>query len=226
MGSTGLYLTPAETAEVLGVSVEMVHVYDRKQLLEAYYPEGRKAGKRFLAEDVFALHELRQEHKGDFLRKLPQLAMRAIVTSRRVEKRLDELMQFLGLNDVALSLEPTDVAMLHFNVEKALTMPRAEGDQELLDWSKKLLAINEEYLDLVKMHLGDEYPWKPYLDLARVLSEKCGGRQRSFLEHARSNLRNVAYFYERAWRGPREAEKLFPGERYSGRLLRRVLPNA
>lgn len=226
MGSTGLYLTPVETAEVLGVSVEMVHVYDRRQLLEAYYPDGRKAGKRFLAEDVYALHELRQEHKGDFLRRLPQLAMRAIVTSRRVEKRLDELMQFLGLNDTVLSLEPTNVTLLHFQVEKALTLPRAEGDAELLDWAKKLLAINEEYLDLVKLHLGEEYPWKPYLDLARVLSEKSEGRQRSFIEHARANLRNVAYFYERAYRGARAAEKLFPGERYSGKLLRRILPNA
>lgn len=226
MGSTDLYVTPAEAAELLGVSVEMVHVYDRKQLLEAYYPNGRKAGKRFLAEDVYALVELRQEHKGDFLRRLPQIAMRAVVTSRRVEKRLDELMQFLGLNDVVLPLDATSIALLHFQVEKALVQPRVEDQQELLDWAKKLLAINEEYLDLVKLHLGDEYPWKPYLDLARKLSEACGGRQRSFLEHARANLRNVAYFYERSWRGPKEAEKLFPGERYSGRLLRRVLTDA
>jgi hypothetical protein len=226
MGSTGLYLTPQETAEVLSVSVEMVHVYDRRQLLEAYYPDGRKAGKRFLAEDVYALAELRQDQKGDFLRKLPQLAMRAVVTSRRVEKRLEELMQFLGLNDVALSLEPRDVALLHFQVERALEMPKIEGDHELLDWAKKLLAINEEYLELVKMHLGDDYPWKPYLDLARKLSERASGRHRSFIEHARANLRNVAYFYERSFRGPKAAERTFPGERYSGRLLRRVLPNS
>lgn len=224
MGSTGLYLTSRETAEVLKVSVEMIHVYDRRQLLEAYYPEGRRAGKRFLAEDVYVLAELRSEHKGDFLRRLPQIAMRAAVASRRVEKRLDELMYLLGMNDVALSLEKEDIVMLHIQAESILQRRTQSHKSDAMSWAKKLLAINEEYLELVKLHLGDDYPWKPYLDLAAFLSGRTEGRTRSYVEHARANVRNVAYFYERSFRGPREAERMFPGERYSGRLLQRVLP--
>lgn len=226
MPSSSLYLTVSETAEVLGVSASMVHVFDRRRLLESHYPDGRKAGKRFVADDVYALAELRAEHKGDFMRRLPQIALKAAVTSRRVEKRLNELLEFLGLNDVVLSVEPGDVIELHRSVEALPRRPRLEDEAEILAWAKKILAINEEYLDLIKMSTGDPYPWKPYLELGRVLSAIAKGRTKSFIEHARANLRNVAYFYERSYRGPREAEKMFPNERYSGRLMRRLLPNA
>lgn len=223
MGSTGLFLTPAEAAEVLGVSVQMVHVYDRRQLLEAHYPGGALRGKKFLAEDVYALAELRTQYKGDFLRKLPQIALRAAVTSRRVEKRLEELMSFLGLNDVVLSLEPQDVIDLHHKVEVALSQPRVEDEADVIAWSKKFLAINEEYLELVKTHVGEAFPWKPYLELARLVAGRANGRSQSYIAHARASLRNVAYFYERAFRGPAEANAMFPGERYSGKLLQRLM---
>ncbi len=226
MGSTSLYLTPSEAAEVLGVTESMVRVYDRRQLLEGHYPEGKKVGKRYLAEDVHTLAEIRGEHNWNFARKLPSLAMKAVATSRRVERKLDEIMSFLGLNDVVLSLEKHDIINFHQEVELNLNQPMDMKDEKVIVWAKRLLAINEEYLELVKSYVGTQYPWKPYLDLARTISCKAGARPRMYIEHARSNLRNVAYFYERSFRGTAEAEKMFPGERFSGKLLARILPTA
>lgn len=220
----GDYMTKAEAAEALGVTAKMVDVYDRRLLLEAHYPKGARAGKHFLREDVFALADLRAEHKGDFLRRIPQIALRAAAASRRVEKKLDDLMSFLGLNDAALSLEVTDIAAFHLQVEDAARAPVHAAD--VMDWAKKLLAVHEEYFELVHLHLGDDEPWKPYLELARELARKArpGSRDSIFIEYARANLRNVAYFYERTFRSPREADAKFPGERYSGRLLQRIVP--
>lgn len=223
MGSTGLYLTPQEAAEALGVSLDMVHVYTRRGLLDPHYPNGKLGRKQLRAEDVYALAALRAEHKGDIFKRLPQIAMRAAVTSRRVEQKLDELMAFLGVNDTVLSLESRAITELHQAVEAAINNPLIENDNDIMEWAKKILAINEEYIELLKMHVKTDPPWKPYLELASILGGLAKGRSRMYIEHARTNMRNVAYFYERSFRGATAANKMFPGERYSGRLLQRLL---
>lgn len=224
--AAGHYMTKAEAAEALGVSPSMVDVFDRKQLLAAHYPDGVKTGKKFLAEDVFVLAELRAEFQGDFLRRLPQIAMRAAAAARRTEKKLDEVMTFLGLNDTVLSLETEAVVTLHLRAEKMLREAGSATETEVFDWARKLVAMNEEYFELVQLHCGDPEPWRPYLDLAKALAKRAspGTKARVFLEHGRANVRNAAYFFERGARGAREANRRFPGERYAGRLIQRLLP--
>lgn len=223
---SGPYMTKAESAEVLGVSISMVEVFDRRQLLEPHYPEGPKAGKRFLAEDVYALAEIRKQYGNDFTRRLPHIAMKAVVASRRVEKKLDELMNYLGLTSTVIGSEKEDVVTLHLCVEAAVEADHLESDAGIVEWAKKLLAVTEDYFAMVKDICGDEEPWKPYLELAKKLAGQAGpsSRARMYIDHARASVRNAAYFYERAFRGARAANKMFPGERYSARLLQRLMP--
>lgn len=224
MGSTGPYMTVAEAAELLGVTPKMVHIYSRRQLLEAHYPSGRRAGMHFMADDVVALAELRGADS-DFMRKLPQIAMRAFVASRRVEKKLEALMYLLGLGAPALSLEKDDVIQMHLQAERAIMRGTADP-AAAREWARRFGAFTEEYLELVHLHVGTEEPWKVYLHLGRDLAArlKDGTEEKAFVEHARAHIRNVAYFYERGRRGARAANKMFPNERYSGRLLQRLYP--
>lgn len=225
MGSTGPYLSINETAEILGVTISQVHVLHRRDLLEAHYPDGRKAGKRFLRDDVYTLLELRQQ-KTDFTRKLPQLVMKAVVASRRAEKRMDELMFYFGFNQEALGREKEEVVAFFLRVESALKEPRIEGSQEFRHWSQKMLAVTEEYLELVHLYTGEPEPWKVFLDFARVLADMAvpGSAERMYIDHARANLRNVAYFYVRSFKGEQSADRKFPNERYAGRLVQRLIP--
>lgn len=232
MGSTPLYMTKPEAARTLGVTASMVEVYANKGLLDPHYPNGKRAGQHYLAEDVYALSELRTQHQGDFFRKLPQIAMRAVVTSRRVERKLDELMSFLGMNDVSLGTERDDVLAFHMKVLELMARTDEDLDEKQLPddvvfwWAQRILALNEEYFELVRMHLLEEKPWELYLGAAQqlVARAKKGTKAHAFMEHARANVRNAAYFYERGAVGPKEAKKAFPGEHYSKRLVERLMP--
>lgn len=232
MGSTPLYMTPREAAKVLGVSASMVDVMDRRELLDAYYPEGPRAGKRFLSEDIFALAELRSTYGSDLAKRTLQIAIKAAVASRRVERKLDDIMTFLGVNDVALSTEKDDVMAFHMKVIEELARTdedlaeKPRHDEEIMGWAKKLLALSEDYFALVRLHLLEETPWELYLELAHrlVARTKKGTKTYAFMEHARAAVRNAAYFYDRGTVGPKEAKKTFPGEHFSKRLIQRVHP--
>lgn len=226
MGSDGTYITVEEAAAIHGVHVSQVHAWSRGGMLEAYYPKGRRAGKRFRRQDVLDLLELREQEWAGLRKKLPQLALEAIVTSRRVEKRLNELVYYLGLSEEQLAVGKDEVVMLFVQVQSFLDIPIVENHEAAIRWARVLLGITEDYLGLVSLYLEEPEPWAIYMELGRVLASKCSPNTsaRMFIEHARKNLRNVAYFYLRGSKGARVAGHLFPGESYSGRLLQTLFP--
>lgn len=217
------YLNLNEAAKVLNTSVSMVHVFDRRGILTAHYPDSRRAGKHFLREDVYALAELR---KLGIDKNSDQMVMRALVASRRAEKKVDDLMFYLGFNEEALGTEKTEVVAFFIRAEESLKEPKIHGPEDVRRWARKIQAITEEYLELVHAYTGEPEPWKVFLDLARQLASisEPGSPERVFMDHARANLRNVAYFYLRTYKGPRQADKAFPNERYSGKLISRMYP--
>ena len=159
------------------------------------------------------------------MQKLPQLAMRAIVSTKRTERRLDELMEYLGLVGETLSTGKDDVVALCLQSEATLREPPVKDDAMVMHWAKKLLAVTEEYLELVCLYKGDEEPWKLFMQLGVEMTKRAESeRAKAYIEHARRNLRHVAYFYERGAKGIKAANARFPDERYSGKLLQRLLP--
>lgn len=229
MGSTKTYLSPSEAAEILGVNVSQVHVLNRNGYLEAHYPEGRRnnlTSKRFIQQDVLELREMREQLKDARGKKLHQIAAQALLTSRRVERRLEELVRYLGLSEHVLSAEKEDIVGFFETAWDFFREPTICTSEEVSEWAKKLLGITEEYLALVAQHTKEEEPWAIFMHVAQLLTDMAspGTEARTYVDHARRNLRNVAYFYVRRVRGARIADQQFPGEKYSDRLVRALIP--
>jgi len=226
MGSDETYISAEAAAQIHNVHVSRVHAWSRNGLLEAHYPNGRPGGKHFRRTDVLDLLELTENERSGLRRKLPQVALQALLASRRVEKRLNELVQYLGLTQEVLSSEKNDVVLLFVQIQYFLEPPVDRSPEVALQWARRLLGVTEEYLELVAQHLGEPEPWKLYVELARVLAEIHGpsSNARMFIEHARRNLRNAAYFYVRRAKGTHAAARIFPGESYSGKLVQTLFP--
>jgi len=213
MGSDTTLITAAEAATIHGVHISTVHAWSRSGLLASDYPKGRLGGKYFRRCDVLDLLQLKEHELFGLQKNLPQMALQAIVASRRCEKRLNEIVQYLGLVEDPLGTSREDVVALFAKTQEFLEVPIAKSPEVVIAWARTLLGITEDYLGLVRLYVGEEEPWRVYAELGRVLAERCspGTSARTYVEHARRNLRNAAYFY-------------LPGERYSSRILRLYLP--
>ena len=230
MGSDTNLITATEAAEILGVSVAQVHVVHRNGLLEALHPPGTRknnlTGKLFRRDDVVILRDAREQTAGASTARLKQLALQAIVTSRRVEHRLAELTNYLGLEDHSLSLERDDVVALYTRMNELGQDHTMVVHEDLVPWSRQLLGVTAEFLGLVEQHTGDKEPWRVFMRAGKSLTLNCsaGSSARMYVDHACANLRNVAYFYIRGVYGVRVANKMFPKEGYSTELIRTMLP--
>jgi hypothetical protein len=223
MGSAQELLTLAQAAKILGVTGQQVQNLCRNQQLDAHYPRGKRGGQHFLAEDVYNLQELRA--LPGLQAKLPHLAMKAIMSSRRVEKQFKELCMYLGLDADVLRLEKEEVVSLYHQAENFLDQLGA-SEEDILRWARTILSITEEFLLLTEQHLGEDEPWRLYYEVYNKLSASCppGTRLRIFVDHAKRNLRNVTYFYIRGIYGGRKASRAVPREAYSRRVIQTLFP--
>jgi hypothetical protein len=152
--------------------------------------------------------------------------MRAFVSSRRTERRLEELMLYLGLTTASLGIEDEQVRSFHAAATDFLVNPGILAQTEIVEWAQKLLTITEEYLALVVRTTGDKDAWKMFTAVVLELAKQCseGSTARMYVEHSRRNLRNASYFHIRDVKGTREADKTFPREGYTLRLARTFFP--
>jgi hypothetical protein len=221
-GSAGGYLTVPEAAKLLGVKSAQVLHLQKQRYLDPHYPNGRKGGMHFLEEDVITLAELRNETRESMTQKLPRLAMRAIVTSRRTERQLEQLLHYLGLDAPPLPADREGILVLHHKLNSWIELGAKPDPKKALELARCLLALTEEYLEAAVAATGDPEAWKLYIELGGELSKRLDERDalRLYVEHARRNVRSAAYFYLRGAKGAREAGRHFQGERYTDRLLR------
>lgn len=231
MGSGSVYITPKEASKILGVSSYQVQAWSTSGLLEPHYPDGprphRLSGKRFLRTDVLSLYEAREQLRGARTQGYPKLALKAFVASRRVEKKLDELMRYLGLTTKALELDKEHILAFVLAADRVSAHPETVPEDEICEWAQKLLAVTEEYLELAKQATGNEDVWEVFLAAGRALATVCspGTTARMFVDHARAHLRNTSYLYLRGVVGARAANKVFPGEGYTSSLVRTIYPS-
>jgi hypothetical protein len=231
MGSDNVYVTPDEAALILGVLVGQIHAWSRSGLLEPHYPDGprpkRLGGKRFLREEILALKELREEQgKGSPKLRIPQIAMRAFVSSRRLERKLEELMNYLGLSVRTLREDEEEVRAFYVSVQEFVQSPGNNTQLEIADWAKKLAGVTDGYLHLIQAVTGDDFAWAMLLELGKTLASQCspGTNARMYVDHAYRNAQNAAYLYLRSTKGVRAANKMFPKESYALDLVRTFFP--
>lgn len=206
MGShTGL--TTAQAATILGIPERTVLRMESDGLL-------RREGKYLNEQDVYELNTIRSSSR----RSDSLLALKALTVSLRVERQLEELKIYLGMNSVKLEVEEEAVLSL-FNKAKRTTR------QDLLlrpveEWARILIVIDEQYLTLVEAYTGEEEPWQPFTQIAHWLYEIADTHDtRVRVDYVRRNLRNVAYFYARRRYGRNKANQRFSDESFTTRLL-------
>jgi len=217
MGSEDL-LTVQQVARMLGVTTDMVQKLVRQGLLKPQYQGSITAPRLYREADVAALVEAR-EAKLD-LTTVAAMARQAHTASRSLERVVKQLLELLGADVPLLSLEKEDVLSLCAKVDDALEEEFLPEAREVLSWAKVFYAIGEEYFGLVESHLGEKEPWKRFLDLGQKLVREAPRKSfvidkeleatYGYLEVARRNLRNAAFFYVANKHGQRLASGLFP----------------
>lgn len=214
-------LSSEETAEMLDISTRQLNRLCHSQTLNAIFPNGKgmRSPRFFKESDVMAYLEIKDK-KLD-LPTLATLSRQAYVTSRAVERQLEQLMYYLGIDLPQLSHKRADVMRLYVQAEDALEIAdRDIKPEKVLEWARVFYAVGEEYLWLIENLLEDPEPWKMLLELANDLyknaprtkfnNDKKLASAYGFLDAGRKNLRNVSYFYIRNNHGPRAASLAFP----------------
>ena len=218
----------ATAARILGTSVKAVHDMCRSGLLQPVYKKLR-GKKHFPADEISALAEVRQQNLE--LPGVATLAIRALVTAKANERRLDELFRILGLKRKTLDTTTTEVVSLYERARLRLENPRQPELQELEEWAENFYAIDENYLLLVERYTASQEPWKVFLDLAgrlannRIQDLHAILELRMAYEHieaARRHLRIVSYMFCRQTKGVSIADAVFGGEKVTDHLLAMV----
>lgn len=204
------------SARMLKLSVRTLHRMCANGVLQPVY-KTRTGPKHFPVSEIAALAEVLSK-KLDFS-DVAVLAMRALVTAKANEHRLQDLMRVLGLKRRVLGTLPDEIAMVYEQAVHALELPQQPTLDELEEWSGTFYAIDETYLAMVESATACPEPWKVFLDLANKMAKE---RPYTFydalptlrsaydyLEAARRNLRIVSFMYCRERRGVRTADKLF-----------------
>ena len=214
-------LTPKEAAEILDISVRQLNNLCHSNTLSALYPDGGGLNaSRFFDEDAVMAYLEIKDKKLD-ISQLAAITRQAYVISRATERKLEQVMHYLGLDLPHLSHKRADVLRLYVQVEDALEIAdRDLKPEKILEWARIFYAVGEEYLWLIEEVVEDPEPWKTLLELANTLYKNAPRREFNndkrlasaygFLDAGRKNVRNVAYFYIRNKHGVQLASLAFP----------------
>jgi hypothetical protein len=126
-----------------------------------------------------------------------------------IEDRLYAIELLLGLNTLELKTDKLSVISFLNKCEDAILLDQTKEltPTELLDWSKELSCITEEYLKLVAHYTREVEPWLSYMTLVTELlrnvpidkftHDKKLEAAHTLLKAVQDKLRQVVYFYIR-----------------------------
>jgi hypothetical protein len=223
----------AEAAKLLGVQTAAVGYLVRSGIIRPI-ETGHNFKRRLLVREVAALAEVRG--KKLTLPEVAGLALRAYALSKGNDQVIQELCHLLGVNHHALETTQEAVLALYLRARDTLTDLEQPDAEQVLEWARIFLAMNEGYLKLTEDHTANETPWQPFLAAAQKLSEEAprhlfGARKElesayGYLEAARRHLRHLAYFYVRDKSGARTANKAFDMQGdYSAPIVSLLFPH-
>jgi hypothetical protein len=214
----GNLITLKQAADLLCCTTQHVYVFVRQGLLRPQYPEGKSLteGQHFFEEEVSALVEAKA--MGSDMPTVAAMARQAFVSSRMLERTVEQLLEVLGAKIPRLPPDKDSVLALYIQAEDALHSSELPSAKEVLDWARVFYGLHEDYLALVTVYVGTDEPWRIFMDLAQKLyNEAPVGTADKELEAAYGylavsvrNARNVAYFYVRHRLGRIVASDVFP----------------
>jgi hypothetical protein len=204
-----------EAARILKVSVRTIERMAKQGVLEVV------GDGLFRLSDLSAVSEVLIDEGRFNIANLTHAVMKANVVARRAERGLEHINTLLGIDLPSLPMEQNDVIDLYLKADRmALVKLEELSAAEVLGWARTFLAITEEFLDLVSVYTSSQEPWRVFMELAKKLSmaapkarfvaERDLAAAYGYLDLARRNLRQVAYFHVRTKKGKRFADRLLP----------------
>lgn len=216
-------LSSQETAELLGVSVAQVRVLVRQGYLTPYYDQSKRlnASRTFDRDEVYALAEVRDTEKGQRkldMQRMMTIAVQALAKAKQLERRLESLEQALGRSAWPLPMDEESLIRLYTRATEDSDKP-AYTDDEVLDWSKVLLALGTEVFDSIEAQTEDTDCWKPFLELTDSMLTRAPHDKLeydielksiySYLDAGKRNLQHVIFLYLQRRFGVQAASKAF-----------------
>lgn len=201
---------------MLNISKASLQRYAKRGIIASFYIDSGRV-RHFKMHDLSAFAESLEKQID--LRSVADISMQAYVTSKSNERRLDELYYLLGFDKPTLGTTEEEVIALHIRAQETIHITEYLEGKSVHEWAGVFYAIDEAYLNLVKIHTSSEEPWTTYLDLANKMIETMPTHlfatnqplksAYAYLATSRDNLRSAAYFSCRTAVGMRKANKAF-----------------
>ena len=210
------YVGKGAAAERLGITVDGLWGLVRRGVLRAHaFPYVKPRG--FALTELQAYESNKHGTQTD-ARHAHALALAALSTARRLEERVADMYDFLGLGLAPLRRSDSDILTLRAEVQRSYDRAALRDPGWLRYWGGVFFGIDETYFELTTYLTGDEEPWKLFLDFAaRVAKDILGEddpelyRAYRFFDQGRQHLRNVGYLQCRHRVGVTIANKVFDG---------------
>jgi len=219
MGRKAGLITAAEAAEILGCTQRRVYQYTDSGLLSASH-DGNRRKKMYGRDQIYAVKEAFDGLDGKL--DLPRLLAEILQLKARcssLEQRLGHVEAVNHLDVPILSYEKDEVLAVYWAAKDLARDPTSEF-MVVLDFSKTLRGIHQEFLELVELHTEDREPWRVFREAAQRLRKNCTGTQlfeyieiataQAELQAARGQFENVVFNFVCARDGKREAYRRFP----------------
>ena len=214
-------ITIEEASKILETSTSMVREYVKQGYITYYY-DGIKNGinrKMMLSvTDVMNLADIKSQGLMTNKHHL-QIAIRALVRSRRVEDKMNLIFDMLGVTMETLGTEPEELQKFIHDIELAIVEPPATDEEQKL-MIKKLLAISEEHLEVISSATGNNAPWTAPMQFIKTIQmvHEPQSPIGVLAAQVQSHLRNCAFMYMSHKYGERAATDTFIREPITSRL--------
>lgn len=192
-----------EASEILRVSTRTVQNMMKKGLLTALYEKSQDTGRlqtRFRRTEVCAAAEAALENTDT--PKAANMAARALALSQHNDRRIQSVLELLGLKGDSIPFDEEGVVALYADAQEKLHSAFSLTENDAIHWSRVLMQISEEYLDLLKTFTGSPEPWRVFMLLGERLSEdlrenvsSTSNTTQMFLSGARRHFRNTSFFF-------------------------------
>lgn len=222
-GNGGTPITVEEAGELLSIAAEEV----QQLLADGVLSDIGTDKTRVAREDVESLQAFGLSTKEPTLEEVQRKALMAYARAYRLERVVEELLDFMGAGAHQLVRSPREIAYTHSTARMVARM--VPSVQDLRYWTEFFMRIDERYLRTTAEVTGDEEPWKVYLDLASHLVDCLDpthpGHQSLIARAtlAKERLRQTSYFVCRELYGRELANRLFPEPRKLEQIMSTLL---
>lgn len=209
-------VTAAEAAECLAITARQLSGLVRRGVIRPVQK------KLFHPAD---LKRVAEELRGTIsVEEAYRRSTQAYLATRRVERKLDQVLRFMGARYKPLSINSADIETLYAKMAQLMkaptdTLPFLEVDK----WARTLFRMDEHYFEAVKEVISDDEPWVTPFDFGKHLL--ANAPQAKFhidmnlagayglLSYAQEHLLRVSYFWTRGVYGKEIASARFPDVR-------------